>query len=64
VDGGVAWLNVPIGTHIVTATKDGVIYRDVKFVVSKEDQNNGVVLYIASPPDSIIGTNESGPGEN
>jgi hypothetical protein len=64
VDGGVAWLNVPKGTHVVKAFKEGVKYRDVEFAVTDADAENGVVLYIASPPDSIQGTNDSPPGKN
>lgn len=64
VDGGVAWLNVPPGEHIITASKDGVEYRKIKFIVSEEDVKNRVVLYIASPPDTVIGTNSSAPGED
>lgn len=63
VDGGVAWLNVPPGEHIVTAERAGVKYASVKFIVEDEASGNGVELYIASPPDSIIGSNISGPGD-
>lgn len=64
VDGGVAWLNVPKGTHLVKATKEGVEYRDAEFVVSDADAEDDVMLYIASPPDSIQGSNDSAPGED
>lgn len=64
VDGGVAWLNVPKGTHVFKAFKEGVTYRDAEFVISDADVDNGVVLYIASPPDAIQGTNDSAPGKN
>ena len=64
VDGGVAWLNVPKGTHVLKAFKEGVKYRDVEFVVGDADADNGIVLYIASPPDGIQGTNDSAPGKN
>lgn len=64
VDGGVVWLNVPKGTHVVEATKEGFEYREAKFAVTEEDVDDEVVLYIASPPDSIQGTNDSGPGED
>lgn len=63
VDGGVAWLNVPPGEHVVTASREGVEYAEVKFIVEEANIANGVELYIASPPDSIIGTNVSGPGD-
>jgi hypothetical protein len=62
VDGGVAWLNVPKGTHILKAFKEGVTYRDVEFAVTDADAEQGVVLYIASPPDGIQGSNDSPPG--
>ena len=64
VDGGVAWLNVPPGEHIITASKKGVEYRKVKFIVGEDDAKNKIALYIASPPDAVIGTNNSAPGEN
>ncbi len=64
VDGGVTWLNVPKGTHVVKASKQGVTYRDVEFAVTDADAEHGVVLYIASPPDGIQGTNDSPPGKN
>ncbi|HOO56974.1 MAG TPA: hypothetical protein PLN69_09140 [bacterium] len=63
VDGGVAWMNVPPGTHIVSADKEGFEYPDVKFVIEKSDAAAGIMLYIASPPDSINGTNDSAKGE-
>ena len=63
VDGGVAWLNVPKGTHVLKAAKKGVTYRDVEFAVTDADVKQGVVLYIASPPDGIQGSNASPPGE-
>jgi hypothetical protein len=64
VDGGVAWLNVPKGTHVVKAFKKGVTYRDVEFAVTDADATDGVMLYIASPPDSIQGDNQSPPGKD
>lgn len=63
VDGGVTWINVPPGTYYVTAFKEGVEYPKVKFVVEETDAENGILLYIASPPDSVMGSNESGPRE-
>ena len=64
LDGGVTWLNVPLGnTYHVTASKVGVTYPTVKFVINESDAANGVQLYIASPPDSLEGSNDSGPGE-
>jgi hypothetical protein len=64
LDGGVAWLNMPLGnTYFVTASKEGVRYPTVKFVIHESDAANGVQLYIASPPDSLEGSNSSGPGQ-
>jgi hypothetical protein len=63
VDGGVTWINVPLNTYYVTAHKDGVNYVTVKFNITEADVENGVELYIASPPDSVQGDNDSGPGE-
>ena len=55
VDGGVAWINVPTGVYDVTANKDGSEYETVTFVVNESDSQYGIVLYIASPPDSVQG---------
>jgi len=65
LDGGVAWLNVPVDvTYHVTAAKEGVSYPTVKFRVDAADATErGVQLYIASPPDSLEGSNSSGPGQ-
>jgi len=63
VDGGVAWINVPPGVHFVTASKEGVEYGTVEFRVEPGDAETGIILYIASPPDSIRGSNDSPPGE-
>jgi hypothetical protein len=63
VDGGVTWLNVPLGTFAATAQKPGVTYETVEFRVTDDDVASGVELYIASPPDSVQGDNDSGPGE-
>jgi hypothetical protein len=65
VDGGVTWLNVPQDqTYYVTAEKDGVAYETVKFVVdAAEAAAYGIELYIASPPDSVEGDNDSAPGQ-
>jgi hypothetical protein len=64
VDGGVLWLNMPQeGTYRVTAHKPGVNYPTVKFTFTNADKEAGVQLYIASPPDSLEGDNDSPPGE-
>ncbi|MCB1691087.1 MAG: hypothetical protein KDI33_21515 [Halioglobus sp.] len=64
VDGGVVWLNMPQeGTYSVTAHKPGVNYPTVKFTFTEADRDAGVQLYIASPPDSLEGDNDSPPGE-
>ena len=51
-------------TYLVSAQKEGVSYETVKFTLSEADAEAGVELYIASPPDSVQGDNDSGPGEN
>ena len=64
VDGGVTWLNVPVNnTYFISAEKEGVIYETVEFDIDEADVEAGVELYIASPPDSVQGDNDSGPGE-
>jgi hypothetical protein len=64
VDGGVTWVNMPVpNTYSVTAVKPGVNYATVKFSVTESDVENGVQLYIASPPDSVQGDNDSAPGD-
>ena len=65
VDGGVTWLNMPSNnTYYVTATKDGVTFETVKFRIDAADAvEHGVELYIASPPDSVQGDNDSAPGQ-
>ena len=63
VDGGVTWINVLPGEYSITAEKPGVEYKTAKFDINESDAENGIVLYIASPPDSVEGDNDSGPGE-
>jgi hypothetical protein len=63
VDGGVTWINVPLDTYYITAYKSGVNYETVEFNLTEQDVEAGVVLYIASPPDSVQGDNDSAPGE-
>jgi len=64
VDGGVAWFNVPPGAHTVTAFKQDVQFADVTFLIDESDADNGVILYVGSPPHSIQGSNDSAPGRN
>ncbi|CAA0080105.1 Uncharacterised protein [Halioglobus japonicus] len=64
VDGGVAWLNLSRGKiYSVSAEKEGVNYPTIRFNVTEADAEYGVTLYIASPPDSVEGDNDSAPGE-
>ncbi len=64
VDGGVVWLNMPLNqTYAVSAQKEGVTYPTVRFHVTEADIAAGVQLFIASPPDSLEGSNDSPPGE-
>lgn len=64
LDGGVTWLNMPVGnTYSVSAVKPGVTYATVTFSITQADVESGVQLYIASPPDSVQGDNDSGPGD-
>ena len=62
-DGGVNWVNMPVNTYYVSAQKEGVNYKTVKFNITEADIEAGVELFIASPPDSVMGDNDSGPGE-
>jgi len=65
VDGGVTWLNMPRNqTYSVTAVKEGVHYATVQFRITDDDVGYGVQLYIASPPNSVQGDNDSAPGES
>ena len=64
VDGGVTWLNMPMNQiYYVTAQKEGVSYQTVKFKINESDLAHAVELYIASPPDSVQGDNNSAPGQ-
>jgi hypothetical protein len=58
VDGGVLFANIPNGTFTLEAQKEPYVYEPVTFVVEP-----GIRLYVASPPHSLQGNNESGPGE-
>lgn len=64
VDGGVVWLNMPRNViYHASAQKAGVTYPTVRFNINDADVEAGVQLYIASPPDSLEGSNDSPPGE-
>ena len=58
-DGGVLFNNIPAGDLFVTAEKKPHDYDEVHFRIEP-----GVRLFISTPPHSIQGTNDSGPGEN
>ncbi len=63
VDGGVTWLNVPLNElYTATAAKGNFEYEIVEFDLDEADVKNGIELYIASPPDSVEGNNDSPPG--
>tara|TARA_R110000823_G_scaffold27609_8_gene80359 strand:+ start:17712 stop:18674 length:963 start_codon:yes stop_codon:yes gene_type:complete len=65
LDGGVVWLNMPLNqTYAVSAEKEGVTYPTVRFRITEADIAAGVQLFIASPPDSLEGSNSSPPGED
>lgn len=65
LDGGVVWLNMPSGTYAVSAEREGVNYETVTFRINETDKTeHGVELYIASPPDSVQGDNDSPPGHS
>jgi hypothetical protein len=61
VDGGVAWINIPPGEYILTATRPGLKFNHVKFVIKDTDQDDGIILYIASPPDTILSDDNTNP---
>lgn len=52
-DGGVAFFNVPYGTHTFTANKPDSKYNSITFDILPADTANNVELYIASPPYAI-----------
>jgi hypothetical protein len=57
VDGGVLFDNLAPGTYSVTAAKAPYSYATATFRVDA-----AIPVYISSPPHSIQGTNNSGPG--
>jgi hypothetical protein len=58
VDGGVLFGNLANGSHTITASKAPFSYAALTFVVE-----DGIGLYIASPPHATQGTNSSPPGQ-
>ena len=58
VDGGVLFGNLANGSYALTASKAPFTYSTLTFVIQ-----DGIGLYIASPPHGIQGTNASPPGQ-
>jgi hypothetical protein len=58
VDGGVLFGNLAKGSYTVTATKAPFTYAALTFVIE-----DGISLYVASPPHAIQGTNDAPPGQ-
>ena len=58
VDGGVLFGNLATGSHTITASKAPFSYDALTFVVQ-----DGIELYVASPPHATQGTNDSPPGQ-
>ena len=58
VDGGVLFGNLASGSHTLTASKAPFSYDALTFVVQ-----DGIELYVASPPHATQGTNDSPPGQ-
>jgi hypothetical protein len=58
VDGGVLFGNLANGSYSLSATKAPFSYSTLTFVIQ-----DGIALYIASPPHGIQGTNTSAPGQ-
>jgi hypothetical protein len=58
VDGGVLFGNLANGSYAITASKAPFSYATLTFVIQ-----DGIGLYIASPPHGIQGTNTSPPGQ-
>jgi hypothetical protein len=58
VDGGVLFGNLAAGSHTITASKAPFSYDALTFVVQ-----DGIELYVASPPHATQGTNSSLPGQ-
>lgn len=62
-DGGVAWINPESGVYRINAYKEGFEYKDAVFNIEDDDEEAGIVLYIATPPDAVMGNNDSAAGE-
>jgi hypothetical protein len=58
VDGGVMFGNLAAGRHTITASKAPFSYAALDFVVQ-----DGIALYVASPPHATQGTNASPAGQ-
>ena len=58
VDGGVFFGNLPTGRHTITASKAPFSYDALTFTIQ-----DGISLYVASPPHATQGTNSSPAGE-
>ena len=58
VDGGVLFGNLASGSHTITASKAPFSYDALTFVVQ-----DGIELYVASPPHATQGNNDSPPGQ-
>jgi hypothetical protein len=58
VDGGVLFGNLASGRYSITASKAPFSYDALTFVVQ-----DGIPLYVASPPHATQGTNDSPPGQ-
>jgi len=56
VDGGVLFGNLAKGSHTITASKAPFSYAPLTFVVQ-----DGIQLYVASPPHATQGTNDAPP---
>ena len=53
IDGGVVYLNVKQGEYSITAEKKDSKFDSVIFNITEDDFKYDVILYIASPPNSV-----------
>lgn len=58
VDGGVFFGNLPVGRQTITASKAPFSYDALTFSIQ-----DGIALYVASPPHATQGTNDSPAGQ-